>query len=162
MSDDKSKAPRVKVPSAVTTPNSNAVSANSVASAAKAATDMEHATALLNATLGSAERKFADLGLGVTAKVELWFDKKDKRGEFLRFGKDGKEWRLLVELSSQDLSEDGTTTPLLSSSREIRALALRRLPALFDALVVEAQMRARILTSDAQAAIDFLSSLGTK
>jgi hypothetical protein len=105
---------------------------------------MERATELLNQTLLAAEKKFTELGLGVTASTRLWLDHEDGRTETcLRFGKDGNDWRLSIETGSIDEPPwEYESSPLLSSSLETRARAVEALHALFEELVTEAENQA--------------------
>lgn len=87
--------------------------------------DLQQATERMNATLLKAERWLAGKNFGVSAAAMI--APPDGEAKRLWFGKDGREWRLMLE--------DG---PLLNASREWRLLALGAIPELFIALEAEA------------------------
>ena len=113
--------------------------------ARRVAPELASATNAVNDALERVERALASLNLGVSASVDLHPGCSWEPGDwrpFLRFGKDGSAWRLLLEGYTVGASGDeGTESPLLSASKEIRLLAVARLPALVDALVQEAEQQ---------------------
>jgi hypothetical protein len=128
-----------------------------------AAAEMERATELLNQTLILAEKKFTELGLGVTTSVSLWVDELDGSEDWLRFGKDGKEWKLTVATTHpNDSPWEVSETPLLSSSRETRTRAMEVLPELFEKLIVEAKLKAEQLNTKLRQTNQFLDKLEAK
>ena len=87
-------------------------------------------TEQLNALIVRAEEKFRALGFGVRARVPI-----PETTSWLVFGKEGREWRLLVEQASGEIGA------LASCSRETRiqgALCFHHMPAaLRDAAAAE-------------------------
>jgi hypothetical protein len=98
----------------------------------------------VNEALVQVEHALPALNLGVSAAVNLDpssnpFQVQDWQ-QYLRFGKDGSEWRLMLESGPEDGErEDWSQSPLLSASKEVRLRAVERLPALVDKLVEVAE-----------------------
>lgn len=110
--------------------------------ARRVAPELASATDAVNNALAHVEQALAALNLGVTAAVTLdpYPNRQDDWHQYLRFGKDGSTWRLLLE-SGPDSgdAEDWSQSPLLSTSKEVRLHAVERLPALIDMLVEVAE-----------------------
>ena len=131
--------------------------------AVNARTAMGLITEELNRTIASAEKKFTALNLGVTALVNFDDDDPDDWTSFLRFGKDGKDWRLMVGSTHRSGDPDSRSEcPLTNASRETRVNAIRALPALYDALIEQAEREAKLLAVDVGAAQSFLATLVDK
>lgn len=125
--------------------------------ARRVAPQLAAATDAVNDALECVEQALATLNLGVTASVNLDPNPsaRDDWQQYLRFGKDGSAWRLMLE-SGPDSgdAEDWSQSPLLSASKEVRVGAVERLPALVDKLVEVAEEqvgRFRAAASKAQA-----------
>jgi hypothetical protein len=100
------------------------------------------------------------MNLGVTAEVPFDSESDDEHGHwqtFLRFGKDGRDWRLLVH--TVDERDEETESPLLSCSRQTRVNSLKVLPDLFVAVVEQAEQEAEKLDGEVAA---FLRTVGSK
>ncbi len=85
----------------------------------KAALAMDAATARLNAAIDSAEKKLFAMNLGVTAEVPFDSESDNEHGHwqtFLRFGKDGRDWRLLVTLWMSETRRRKATPQLLQAN----------------------------------------------
>lgn len=106
--------------------------------ARRVAPELASATDAVNVALEQVEQALAALHLGVTAAVDLYDGRDPVDGwmRFLRYGKDGSAWRLLLESGPDGGdAEDWSQSPLLNASKEVRLQAVERLPALVDALV---------------------------
>ena len=111
--------------------------------------ELSSAADALNAEIESTERDFAKLRLGVGASIELTAGEQCDFEEWLAFRKYGDAWRLVVERGHPgDDPERWTTTPLVSTSRDTRKLALTMLPELLEALIASAE-RELVELSDA-------------
>jgi len=109
-------------------------------------TALAEATDRLTATIVALEAWLQSMELGVTAVVPLL----DKN---LRFGKDGRDWRLAVEC------KDGSGVRLLlESSRQLRVAAIYEIPALVKALKSESETK----LGEVLAAVDFAETLMRK
>ncbi|WP_437716253.1 SIMPL domain-containing protein [Sorangium sp. So ce448] len=110
--------------------------------ARRVAPELASATEAVNNALERVEQALSALNLGVTAAVNLDPDAnpRDDWNQYVRFGKDGSTWRLLLESGPMDGEpEDWSQSPLLSTSKEVRLRAVDRLPALIDRLVEVAE-----------------------
>lgn len=124
----------------------------------KAAVAMDAATERLNAAIEAAETKLFAMNLGVTATVPFDSESDNDNAHwetFLRFGKDGREWRLIVY--TVDERGDESESPLLSCSRKTRINSLKILPDLFVAVVEEAERQAKELDREVSG---FLQAIG--
>ncbi len=82
-----------------------------------------------------AELQLYKLKLGVTAKVQM-----PEPGMWLVFTKEDKLWRLMLEFAVDAPGEYETTmAPLANASPEYQEAALRLLPEMYEALLVEAE-----------------------
>jgi hypothetical protein len=104
----------------------------------------------LNEQLRSFERILASYKLGVRASVLLRPGEHGLEPEFLTFGKEVKEWRLLYESGS-------VAIPLTNASREIRSIATGRLQDLVAELLKEAALQ----ITDVQKAAETVNQLIT-
>jgi len=100
--------------------------------------ELANALEALNESLRQVEQVLTELNLGVTASVTL-DESEDGWVQCLRFGKVGKGWRLLLESGPKGRFGEWHESPLLSASKEVRVRAVVMLPALFDALISEAE-----------------------
>jgi hypothetical protein len=110
--------------------------------ARRVAPELASATEAVNSALERVEQALAALNLGVSASVNLDPDPnpRDDWHQYVRFGKDGSTWRLLLESGPDGGdTEDWSQSPLLSTSKEVRLRAVERLPALVDKLVEVAE-----------------------
>jgi hypothetical protein len=133
--------------------------------ARRVAPELASATEAVNSALERVEQALAALNLGVTAAVNLYPDLdpglQDGWVQYVRFGKDGSTWRLLLESGPYGGDpEDWSQSPLLSTSKETRLRAVERLPALVDQLVEEAERQVsdfRSAAAKAQALADAIA-----
>jgi hypothetical protein len=117
------------------------------------------ATAQINVLIARAEVAIHLLGFHVTGRVLLAEDDASDWTQWLRFGKEGKQWRLTVESGPANDLDAWTSVSLHTTSRETRLKALRLLPQLVDELSGRAEREARAamkIVSDAQ---EFIASL---
>jgi hypothetical protein len=131
----------------------------SVAEAKTTAARLSKATDAMNAALVAAEAVISGFNLGVTASVTIT-DEGDGWYQSLRFAKDGKDWRLMVETGNwNDPDDDPSVTPIATATRAIRRSALKLIPDLLDALVKEAAKQAKDIEADAAEAEEFLKAV---
>ena len=134
----------------------------SMGRAERAASALEKVTDRLNTVIQTAEEQFALLGLGVEASVPFGSDEELGTGPWaLRFGKDGRQWRLMVEINDDD-PDASHSGPLASSSRAIRVKAISVLPLLMLALVDQAENEASSLVREVERAESFLARMAAK
>lgn len=128
-------------------------------SAPQIAVDYQAVTEQINPLIARAERALAALRLSVSASIELEPPENGWLTE-LAFRKDGKEWRLLVDIRAEDTPFDATDSkPLLSTSRETRLLALSKLAELEAELVKNAHEQMRGAAETVAKAEAFISAL---
>jgi hypothetical protein len=128
----------------------NEAFAAAVARGRAAAENLNASTERLNEALLRAEAAIADLHLGVSASVFL------RAGEMLRFQKDGKVWRLFVEMGDDT---DRHLHLLVHASREVRVLAAARLPMLVEKMVSEVEETAKLVETAAAESSEFVEVL---
>lgn len=123
--------------------------------ARRVAPELRAAVDATNLAIERVEEALAALNLGVTASVNL-DPKPPSDGDWLqyvRFGKDGSTWRLMLESGvCGDGKEDWSQSPLLSASKEVRLQAVERLPDLINALVDAAEDQVRRFRAAAEKA----------
>jgi hypothetical protein len=116
----------------------------------KAAQRLAPATDKLTETIAQIERALTEQRFGSSASIELSSDTEydDDTGypiymEFaaLAFRKEGKTWRLMIDSGIAGEPDTWTSSPLINASRELRMLAVDRLPGLVAALVDDAEKR---------------------
>lgn len=108
----------------------------------------------LNELLFAAEDKLAEMGLGVSAFVEL------TPGCRLGFRKRGEIWHLVVRHDKIDINK---YEPLMQMPRQYRVLAATKLADLRDALIAEHDkwvMEVRNATAAARAFVDSFKTSG--
>jgi len=121
---------------------------------------INYAMSRLNDVIAASEKKLAQQNLGVEASVV--FDDEDEEDwkSFLRFGKDGKEWRLFVGSSwMHDELEPKEWILLANTPRRTRANAIEALPKLYDELIEQAKVETLSLLEKVDKAEAFLAKL---
>jgi len=115
----------------------------------KAAQRLVPATDKLTETIAQIERSLSEQRLGSRASVllssqDILDDDENYRGTEitnLAFRKVGKVWRLMIDSGPDDAPEHWSSIPLINASRELRVLAVDRLPELVEELVADAEKR---------------------
>lgn len=128
----------------------------------KAAQRLAPATDKLTETIAQIERSLTEQRLASRGSVMLSSeDVEDDEGNHrctyvtcLAFRKEGKVWRLMIDSGSDEDPEVWKSIPLINASRELRMLAVDRLPELVERLVDNAEKRiaevgAKQVTADA-------------
>ncbi len=77
----------------------------------------------------------------------------------LAFRKEGKRWMLMIDSQNPYDDEHWQSTPLVNASRELRVLAVQKLPDLVDALANAAEARLAEVTDAQRRADDLLAAL---
>jgi len=133
-----------------------------VNAASEVVADLSKAMIRMNELISIAETKFAQTNLGV--EVSVPFDDDNEAGweSFVRFARDGKEWRLLV---AHSFAGDGEGIPkqwelLANAPRSTRVNALAALPILYEEMVDQARHEAFVLNAHLIQAEDFLATVG--
>lgn len=123
----------------------------------------KYAMARLNEVIAASEKKFAQQNLGVEAVVLFEDACEEGWTSFLRFGRDGKEWRLFVGSSfMHDEPEPNEWTLLANASRVTRGNAIKALPKLYNAMIDAAKDETLTLLESVDQAEAFLAKLGSK
>lgn len=106
-----------------------------LAKAKALAPQLNAASDALNKKITEFEKALSALGLGVSARVLLYFGECEEESTHLEFSKWGDSWRLLVVEVDGD---EERKTPLLNASRRLRIDAASVFSALIDELVLSA------------------------
>ena len=115
----------------------------------RAAQRLAPATDKLTETIAQSERSLSEQRLGSRGSVllssqDILDDDENYRGTEitnLAFRKVGKVWRLMIDSGPNDEPEHWSSIPLINASRELRVLAVDRLPELVEELVADAEKR---------------------
>jgi hypothetical protein len=119
---------------------------------------MAAATETLNANLRELEAALTALQLGVTATVLMNDPDADGFLRYLSFGKDNRDWKLLILTTEFGRVEDDApveSSPLLNCSRAIRLKAVDNLPALVERLIAKATSEIEEVEAQAKKAAAF-------
>ena len=114
----------------------------------------------LNEQIEGAEQGLQQLHLGVSATVELPqsnFEAENGEHRFLRFGRDGKTWRLLLVSGMHGEGEDENA--LVNATQRSKLQAITALPALLDKLLDAAEQQVDQLDEHIDAAAKFTAGL---
>lgn len=135
----------------------------------KAAEELGAATDQLTEALLQIERALAEQRLGVSASVRLQtthgFDENSGDEEVdlddLSFRKEGKRWSLFIDSGPEHPCGPGDwhSIPLANASRELRLLAVEKLPELIDALVRNAESQLAEIHAGRAKALGVLETL---
>ncbi len=133
----------------------------------KAAERLGSATDQLTETIAKIERALEDLHFGVNASIELAegrYEEDEDDPIFeptlrLSFRKTAKRWTLMVATATDPSDDEWTVSPLVNASREVRLLAVEKLPELIDAMVKEAEWRLKEVETAQQRADAVLGTL---
>lgn len=132
----------------------------------KAADQLGSATDQLTETIARIERALEDLRFGVPASIEILSEHYADDGiEFeelahLAFRKEGKRWALFIDSATSPCSEEEwTSTPLVNASRELRLLAVEKMPTLIDAMVEASEKRLAAVSEGQKRADALLAAL---
>lgn len=115
----------------------------------RAAETLGAETDALTETLAQIERALDEMRLGVSAFVTLRTEEDEvdhptihsvTTTTALSFVKEGKRWMLAIA-TTHDLDDEWRFAPLVNASRELRLLAVEKLPELIEALMTEAERR---------------------
>jgi flagellar hook-basal body complex protein FliE len=123
---------------------------------------LEQATTNFNAAIQKAEDVIKSLRLGVPGQATLqeWDDTSTGITHYriLRFTKWDKEWRLVVEFTS-DVDDEGHWEPLLNVSRDLRLRAMEVLPDLVEDMIKNATDEVTEVTNAADKAQAFIANI---
>jgi hypothetical protein len=109
--------------------------------------DLNMATDHLNATIADLEESLRRLGVCVFVSVSLPPEVSTREEPRLAYKKEGRHWQFVYQYTEKD---EIVWTPLLSAPRQVRMLAVERIPALIDMLIVTTE--ASITRCDEQSA----------
>jgi hypothetical protein len=135
--------------------------ADALARARRVSPTLHTATDRLNAALKQTEQILKAMNLGVTASVRMSSPPGGLPGlekpRFLTFGKQDREWLLMVEVKNplamtlMDTTPSSEFTPLQNASRELRLEASRLLPHLINELIKASEAAATQVVDSADA-----------
>jgi len=123
------------------------------------------ATDQVTETIAKIERALEEARFGVSGSIglrsEAWeMDDETRSSEVqLAFRKEGKRWMLMIDSQNPYDDEHWQSTPLVNASRELRVLAVQKLPDLVDALANAAEARLAEVTDAQRRADDLLAAL---